>query len=66
MSELKKCYNCGASPRKLIHIKNFMDYHMIKCGRCVINVEGFMIHPIEGGNTYEEAVATWNSKLGLE
>ena len=58
--ELKPCYNCGSND--LLHIKNFNDYHMVKCEHCIIQDDGVWVCPLEGGDTWENAKKAWNKR----
>lgn len=59
IEKLKPCI-CGNTD--LIHIKNFANYHMIKCECCTENVKGFLVHRVFGGSSYEAAIKNWNNR----
>ncbi len=56
------CYNCK-SRKGLLYIKDFANYYMVKCEHCMIqNEDGYLVHPLEGGNSMDEAIENWNKR----
>ena len=60
MIDLKPC-KCGN--KDLIHIKDFSDYHMIKCEECVCDMDSSCVHLLAGGKDYEAATEAWNKRV---
>jgi hypothetical protein len=59
--DIKPCYNCRTDDN-IWQIKCLSGGYLVKCENCMVEEDGRHHHPMEDGDTMDQAINNWNAK----